>query len=232
MWESFRNAAAHWSIIRQGLEIGYVSTNEESGLLQFYLLPPWMDERVPVLRQFLAEEAITQGMVCTNNPVFLGAALEAMRSIEVDSYLFTDVHIVSPEERTGLFRAATPAEISRVVKFYQYSIGAPEGWLRGYLGRHVQRGEIFSLEKEGTMLGACEVRKSDSNPQVADIGMVVSPDFRRQGYGTFLLSKAKEVAKGWGRQPICSCEKDNIGSLKSIRKNGFRSFHQVLSVKF
>jgi len=35
-----------------------------------------------------------------------------------------------------------------------------------------------------------------------------------------------------GRTPICSCEAGNIGSLKAIHKNGFRSIHQMLKLSF
>jgi predicted acetyltransferase len=76
------------------------------------------------------------------------------------------------------------------------------------------------------------VRNSDTDDSIADIGMIVSPLYRKSGYGTFLLGKAKEIAIRIGKTPICSCEKDNLGSLKSIQKNGFRSIHQLLSVEF
>lgn len=62
--------------------------------------------------------------------------------------------------------------------------------------------------------------------------MVVSPAHRKKGLGTFLLGNAKEKAIKWNREPICSCEKDNIGSLKSIENNGFRSIHQMLMLEF
>lgn len=232
MWESFRNAADHWKMVRAGKDIGYISANEEYGLLQFYVVPKWMTDRALLLEEFLRLHEIDKGMVGTNNPVFLSAALACKQSVEVHTFLFTDTLEPTVEEKNGLFRAAKVDELDRMIQFYQQALGAPEEWLRGYLGNHVNRGEVFFLEEDDTILGACEVRRSDSQPIVADIGMVVSPDFRRQGYGAFLLSKAKEVAKSWGREPICSCEKDNEGSLKAIQKNGFRSFDQVLAITF
>lgn len=62
--------------------------------------------------------------------------------------------------------------------------------------------------------------------------MIVSPDYRREGYGTYLLSRAKAIALEWGKIPICSCEKGNVGSLKSIHNSGFISMHQFLSITF
>ena len=88
------------------------------------------------------------------------------------------------------------------------------------------------LEDIGEILGSCVVRKCDSDPEIANVGMAVAPAHRRKGLGTFLLGKAKEKAIEWGKQPICSCEMDNAGSLKSIQKNGFRSIHQMLYMEF
>jgi GNAT superfamily N-acetyltransferase len=232
MWEIFRDTAEHWVFTTNHQAIGYACANEEHGLMQFYLSPEWQHERVGTLQRFLQQEAIAKGIVGTNNPVFLSAALELMQSVEVDTYLFTDQHMAIGEEKPGDFVAAKEEDLDRLIDFYHQSIGAPKSWLHGYLGNHLERGELFFLKQEDIIIGACEVRKSDSNNNVADLGMVVSPDFRRQGYGTFLLGKAKGVAQQWSRTPICSCEKDNIGSTRSIQQNGFRSMHQLLRVTF
>lgn len=232
MWEIFRDTAEHWAFIDNHQIIGYACANEEHGLMQFYLSSEWQHERVEILQQFLKQEAIAKGIVGTNNPVFLSAALELMQSVEVDTYLFTDQHKVIGKEKPGDFVAAQKEDLDRLIDFYHQSIGAPKSWLRSYLDNHVEHGEIFYLKQGAVIIGACEVRKSDSNNSIADLGMVVSPDFRRQGYGTFLLGKAKGVARQWSRTSICSCEKDNIGSTKSIQQNGFRSRHQLLRVTF
>lgn len=232
MWEIFRDTAEHWAFTAGDQVIGYACANEEHGLMQFYLSPTWQHKRVGTLKTFLKQEAIAKGIVGTNNPAFLSAALELMQSVKVDTYLFTDQTQALSEEKTGDFVAANGEDLDRLINFYHQSIGAPESWLRGYLGNHLERGELFFLKQGDSVIGACEVRKSDSNDGIADLGMVVSPSFRRQGYGTFLLGKAKTVAQAWGRASICSCEKDNVGSTRSIQKNGFRSTHQLLRVTF
>jgi GNAT superfamily N-acetyltransferase len=232
MWKIFRDTAEHWTFKAEDQVIGYACANEEHGLMQFFLSPLWQHKRLKTLQEFLKRESITKGIVGTNNPVFLSAALELMQSVEVETYLFTDQHQAVNQEKPGDFVAAKGEDLDRLIAFYHQSIGAPASWLRGYLGNHLQRGELFFLKQEDTIIGVCEVRKSDSNNSIADLGMVISPDFRRQGYGTFLLGKAKAVAQSWGCASICSCEKDNVGSTRSIQKNGFRSTHQLLRVTF
>ena len=187
---------------------------------------------VIALRQFLDQQKIKEAFVGTNNPTYQAIAMHLQQKVSVDTYLFRDFFKTDLKNEMGNLRAAETKELDRVVAFYHKSIGAPKGWLEGYLGNLVGKGEVHINEEADEILGACEVRSSTSHPKVANIGMVVSPDHRRKGIGSYLLGKAKEMAIYRGLQPICSCEKGNVASLKSIHSNGFRSVHQVLLLEF
>ena len=232
MWQSFTRHANQWEISSDQNLIGYASVDGENQLLQFYIEPQWLDHGPVALQQFIELQQIKSAMVCTNNPMFLSLSMHFQKKVSVHTYLFEDVHESKVSSQHGTLRLVLDADLSRVVEFYHQSIGAPKEWLNGYLGNHISRGEIFVLEDEDEILGACEVRSSDSYPSVADVGMVVSANHRRKGIGAFLLGKAKELAYDANRKPICSCEKDNLGSLKSIQKNGFRSVNQMLLMEF
>jgi predicted acetyltransferase len=54
------------------------------------------------------------------------------------------------------------------------------------------------------------------------VGYVVVPEFRRQGYATAILRHALEIARqrlGLTRV-LATCDEDNIGSIRTIEKNG------------
>lgn len=232
MWEVLTGYAQHWEINTGDELIGYACVDDEERLLQFYLVPFWIQDGAEILQQFLKHANVQKGLIGTNNPIALSIAMQMQKSVVVDTCLFTDHLSVEIPQIEGVFRPFEKENIERLIGFYHQSMDGPEDWLRGYLGDLLEKGEVFVLERENEILGACEVRKSASQTEVADIGMVVSPAHRRKGLGTFLLGKAKEVALSWDRKPICSCEKDNIGSLKSIQNNGFRSIHQMLLLAF
>ncbi|MFT4537431.1 MAG: putative acetyltransferase [Saprospiraceae bacterium] len=175
---------------------------------------------------------ISTGIVGTNNLSYLSIALNFVIELNVNTYLFRSNYEVNIEEKEGILKECQDEDIERIVNFYNYSIGAPKERLTGYIGGLIEKGEIFSFEKGDEIIGTCEVRKSTTAPAVADIGMVVSPDYRRKGYGTYLLYKAKTIALKWERIPICSCEKGNAGSVKSIHNCGFVSRYQLLSISF
>lgn len=55
-----------------------------------------------------------------------------------------------------------------------------------------------------------------------NIGYVVVPEFRRRGYATEILHQALEIARdkfGLDRV-LVTCDDDNIGSIRTIEKNG------------
>lgn len=232
MWESFMNYASHWEIKAENQTIGYACVNEENCLLQFYILPAWMQDGVLIFQEFIGQQKIDKAMIGTNNPFCLSVAMQVQQSVKVDTYLFTDVLKVEPIQKDGTLKAVELQDLELLVNFYNENMGAPKEWLNGYLGNLIEHGELFVLEHEQEILGTCEVRKSESDPKVAGVGMAVATAQRRKGLGTFLLGKAKEIAIEWDRQPICSCETDNTGSLKSIRSNGFRSVQQMLLMEF
>ena len=53
---------------------------------------------------------------------------------------------------------------------------------------------------------------------------MVVPEFRRQGYATSILGLALPIAreKSGATQILVTCDADNIGSARTIEKNGGR----------
>lgn len=232
MWETLTDLAEHWEVRDKDQSIGYVCVDMDNQLLQFYVRPNWLKEGNLIFQEFIQQKDIKKALIGTNNPVCLSIAMHFQKSLQVHTYLFTDFFAVHLEEGVGILKVVKEEDLINLVDFYHKSTGGPKDWLTRYLSNLMKKGEVFMLENEAEILGTCEVRKSTTNPKVADIGMIVSPTHRKKGLGTFLLGKAKAIAIQWEKTPICSCEKDNIGSLKSIQNNGFRSIHQMLSIEF
>ena len=232
MWQSIRDTAIHWEIRNTNELIGYTCVNDDNQLLQFYIIPQYLSKGADIFKEFLAWSGIKKGIVGTNNPIYLTHALNAMEHVEIHTYLFRDGFEVSNPAKAGVLKLCEAADLDRIVEFCQYSIKAPVDWLKYYVSLRIERGEIFVLEENQIIIGTCEVRRSGTHSKFVDIGMIVSPDFRRKGYGTYLLSRAKQIAKEWEKECICSCEKNNIGSYKSISNCGFVSKFQLLVVNF
>ena len=232
MWESFRSYATHYGIRQAGEWVGYTNVADDGKLLQFYIAPRFMNRGNDVFRQLIGQRQISSAMVGTNNPGFMTYALKYAQTVDIHTYLFRDHFHQTIPDQEGELKQCQGEDLGRIVDFCHDSMGAPKEWLMGYIGGLIERGEIFVFEQNDQVVGTCEVRQSLSAEQYTDIGMVVSPDFRKQGFGTYLLCQAMRISKERGKIPICSTEKDNIGSLKAIHNCGFYSQYQLLGVTF
>ena len=113
-------------------------------------------------------------------------------------------------------RAADPADAEQLTRLAEAVSGEPEGWLisvggewrsvgeeRRYLKalRRYPHAAVFVAEREGgALVGRLSVAR-DSHPasaHVADLGLMVAKDARRQGVGRALLEAAADWARGAG----------------------------------
>ena len=232
MWEAFMEMAVQWEIRLNEEIIGYACVNDDNILLQFYLLPFWLNHKEKLFEQFIKQQNIKKAILGTNNPVPLSSAMPFQKAIKVHTSLFTDLVKLDKIEKKETLTLAKTEDLDHLVDFCLESIGAPKEWSQGYFENLIVKQELFMLMNQGEIQGTCEVRKSIYDKKVAHIGMIVSCQYRRKGLGTYLLGLAKEIAIDWNRHPVCSCECDNLGSLKSIQNNGFRSKYQILSMEF
>lgn len=84
---------------------------------------------------------------------------------------------------------------------------------------------FFCLDEERNIIvGAVNIRHSLNEALLVNgghIGDGIRPSERRKGYATQMIGLALEECKKLGiRKVLMVCDKDNIGSAKSIRNNG------------
>jgi len=159
-------------------------------------------------------------------------AMQLQRSIEVEGFLFQDMFDTDIVNKEGDFRQAQPEDLDKLVEFSHKYLGAPKDWLKEYIIEWIEREEFFYLEKDGDLIGTCETRTTEVNPNVASLGIVVNANYRKQGYGTYLMQRAKKIAKERDHQPICACDLANIGSMKAIQNCGFGVLHPIMNIQF
>ena len=82
----------------------------------------------------------------------------------------------------------------------------------------------FLVSEDKTILGAVNIRHYLNDYLLnfgGHIGYGIRPSERKKGYASLMLSLALPIAKKLGiNKALITCDKNNIGSAKTIMKNG------------
>lgn len=235
--DSIIDSSEHWGIYLEEKVIGYACVSQKITLRQFYILPKFLNYGAKALEQFIQQNEIQQAIVGTNNPICMSLVMQFQQSTEIESYLFKNVEEVTQEERAADFRLAKVEELDQILDFADKAYGSEEvsesrqEWLNEYYLDCLKQDIIFVLEKDNEYIGVLEVRTSTTPPAKTTFGITVSPDYRNQGYGSYILVKGKSIAKSRESQAICGCNAKNASSRRAIEKSGFRVMHLLLLVK-
>ena len=80
--------------------------------------------------------------------------------------------------------------------------------------------DLYFFLRDSAVLGAISIRFRCSEVD-GHSGYGIRPSKRRRGYAARMLSMALPIMKEYGISPaIITCAKDNIGSAKTIQRNG------------
>jgi predicted acetyltransferase len=90
--------------------------------------------------------------------------------------------------------------------------------------RHVPTTFLFAFVG-ARVVGRASIRHFLNEPLLAvggQIGYVVVPEFRRRGYATEILRRSLDIvrARFGAERTLVTCDDDNIGSIRTIEKNG------------
>ena len=92
--------------------------------------------------------------------------------------------------------------------------------------------DMYFLTKGNHVIGAISIRfKRTLQDAGTDghSGYGIRPSERRKGYATIMLSLALPIMKEYGINPVViTCAKENVGSAKTIIKNGGKLMKEVI----
>lgn len=98
---------------------------------------------------------------------------------------------------------------------------------KGFTGRlyqdYLEDSSAFSLHNSEEIFGYLEVDRETWNNRLRITQILILDKFRRTGYGTLLINKAKEIAKEEGcREIILETQSCNYKAIEFYIKNGFK----------
>ena len=238
MWDELvHDHGQLWGFYDEDQLIGYCSKDDEGQLINFFLKENYANQKVELFKRVLFLLEIRYAIVSTNNPDFLVVSLEKSKNMKVHSYLFEntkDVDGVGSHQILDSFKfePANKDDFENLVLFCEKNIEADTGWLKMYLERLMDRNEIYLLKNKDQIIASCEIRKSDTQQGIIDLGVIVDHAYRKKGIGSALMAAGRKMSLKQNLDPICSCEQQNIGSKKMIENAGFTSTNMILKITF
>ena len=191
-------------------------------ILQYYLLRDRRQDASIVLEALRKEYACRSWLVCTQDSFAFPLMLDMDIPHSVCGYSFSASDPTTLDEdrsdRTA-FAVTGPDELEAA-----YALFSQDNFYNGDIDgvrKDIEARNLLSLHMDGDLVGIGFAVKIIRTPAFADVGMIVSPPYRRQGWGTHIIQSLIVHCHRAGLVPTACCGSDNSISRKTLEKAGF-----------
>lgn len=231
MWELLYIASAqHYTIENDNNQIGYCCIDEKGSLLQIYLVDEFRAQMLKTIETLIDENLITSASLSSNEPIAFNACLTLSESMKPNTYCFQHSNLPIETDSSLNIEAVSQTDIPAIKEFFREQIGMDDTF--GYTQNLVDRKEIFMVKEGKGIIATSECRLSDTQPEIADLGIIVHKDFQGKGISTQIFQLQVNRVLALNRRPICSTTADNIASQKMIAKAGFYCSTIIFDLSF
>ncbi len=210
----FRSGWTREYLLRDGSTIvGYGSVavagpwKDRPTIYEFHIMPPARDRVFKLFETLLEASGAVAIETQSNNPQ-LAVMLHLFASnVESESILFHDrLTTHHPAPSGAVFRRATTEDAARGAENkLEWDPNSESTWL---------------LDLDGAVVAAGGVLFHYNRPY-GDIYMAVGENFRRRGFGAYLVQEMKRICYEHGDVPAARCNRTNVASRLTLQKAGF-----------
>lgn len=230
MWEQLYIRSSQHYLIVENDTLGYCCINEEGYLTQIFLTENHLALMEKVIQELISKGLIKSASLSSNEPVAFNSCLFHSKSVKTNTFCFEHLNKEIEVDSSLRIELVPEKDIPLVKLFLKKQVGMDDTF--GYTENLVARKEIFMLKESETIVAISECRMSDSQPEIADLGIIVNRDFQGRGLATQIMKMQVNSVLQRGRKPICSTTLDNIASRKVIGKSGFYCSNIIFDINF
>lgn len=231
MWELLYIAGAtNYLIYLNETLVGYCSIDNDDCLLQVYVKDPYRCYAEEVVNELVAQKIIEKASLSSNEPILFNAVLGKATKKQINTFCFQHTNVKVKTDSKLAITLANDADISNFKIFLKEQLEMDDTF--GYTENLINRKELFLVKDEGRIIVSSECRISDSQPHIADLGIIVHKEYQGNGLATKVLQLQANRVLEMGRKPICSTTIDNIASKKAIERAGFYCSNIIFDMHF
>ncbi|WP_117881369.1 GNAT family N-acetyltransferase [Aureibaculum luteum] len=231
MWELLYIASSqHYLIEHNNSQIGYCCIDEKNTLIQIFLLEESIYVMEKAINELISLKLINSASLSSNEPIGFNACLFHSKSTKANTFCFEHLNTAIKVNSTLNIELVSPDDITTIKAFLKEQVGMDDTF--GYTENLVSRKEIFMIKESDVIIATSECRMSDSQPEIADLGIIVNKNYQGKGIATQVMKMQVNRVLKSDRKPICSTTLDNIASKKAIEKSGFYCSNIIFDITF
>lgn len=231
MWEQLYIASSqHYFIKSEDVTLGYCCINSDACLLQIFLEEQYSSKMKALITKLIDSKLITSASLSSKEPLAFNACLSLSKSVKKNTICYEHTNIHRDIEPGINLEVLTKEAIPSMKVFLKEQVGMDDTF--GYTENLVSRKEIFVYKDSKGIIASSECRMSDSQPEIADLGIIVNRNFQDKGLATQIMQMQVNRVLKAGRKPICSTTAENIASQKAIERSGFYCSNIIFDLNF
>ncbi|GHV31190.1 hypothetical protein FACS1894177_05200 [Bacteroidia bacterium] len=207
--------------------VGYAIKNNDSVLIEFYVVNKYVSSNNDFFRQLLKELSIYEIYCKSFDFLLLNNCLLNSFPYRVIGVLFRDY--VEPLVRTDTEITMLKSDFSSVDFLLNQDNSIKELFeTEQQLKEYITTDNVFEFYRNNEFVGCGMVLRTNPDWTFCDLGVWVHPLKRGNGIGSQIILKLREFAVKHGMEPSCGCSIENIASQKTIEKSGFVSKYKLI----
>lgn len=231
MWEKFYiGSSQHYLVENNNSTIGYFCISEEKCLTQIFIIKDYLALMESVIKKLISKKIIKSASLSSNEPVAFNTCLFLSNLVTTNTFCFEHLNQKMKVDSNINIELVTTSDIPLVKEFFKNQVGMDDSF--GYTENLVARKEIYMLKESNIIIATSECRMSDSQPEIADLGIIVNRDFQGKGLATQIMKMQVNRLLEAAKKPICSTTLENIASKKVIEKSGFYCSNIIFDITF
>ncbi|MBN1594698.1 GNAT family N-acetyltransferase [candidate division FCPU426 bacterium] len=205
--------------------MGYAVLGQDSMLLEYYLLDQHIPQGEHYFEQLLRQLDVRLAWCKSFDHLFLKYCLRFSNRPRVHGTLFRDV-IERPLPSFELEINTRPVEETDATLIKACREGMYES--EEEVDEDVSNKRLLVFSSGSETIGWGSFQRVLAERPDFDIGLLVHPDHRRKGYGTYIAIFMRRYCYQNNWRPICGCKRENTASRRTLEKAGFVSKYDLI----
>ena len=208
-------------------EIGYFICGKDNTLLEYYLLPQYQKRADIIMKKVIKNLKIHSAYCHSFDFLMASCCMDFQKKVSSFGYLFRRYQKIVYEQRNFTTRIASTSDFDIIRNINEAVFENEEEIIDT-----IERENIRLFESNNHLIGFGIFQRIMPNRPEYDIGMLVIPEYRKQGWGTLIVQYLADDCIFNNFRPTCGCAIENWGSRKCLEKAGFTSEHRMLKFEF